>query len=67
MANGKLRLSYNPAAQQDAIPTVSQVYDWASDFAQLLDNLLPEGRLKSLALTNLEQTVLWAQRALESR
>ncbi len=66
MSNGKVRFVYSPASADAAIPAVSQLFDYASDFAQLIDNLVPEGRQKSLAFTNLEQAVLWAQRALES-
>lgn len=34
------------------------------DFAEYLDNRLPEGRAKSLALTELENSAMWAHKAI---
>ena len=42
----------------------STVYTRCGDLAHLLNDLLPEGREKSLALTNLEQTMFWANAAI---
>lgn len=37
------------------------------DLAFLIDNLCPESREKSLAITNLEQAVFWANAAIARR
>lgn len=36
----------------------------AKEFAEKVDTLCPEGREKSLALTNIEQAVMWANAAI---
>lgn len=41
-----------------------QVRNGAKYFAELLDTLLPEGREKSLAFTNLEQATFWGNAAI---
>lgn len=37
-----------------------QLRDTAKAFAYLIDELVPAGREKSLAMTKLEETVMWA-------
>jgi len=37
-----------------------EIRNFAKGFAYLLNDLVPDSREKSLALTNLEQTVFWA-------
>jgi hypothetical protein len=36
----------------------------AKQFAKLIDTVCPEGREKALAITNLEQSVMWANAAI---
>jgi hypothetical protein len=42
----------------------SLIRDEAKDFARKVDAFCPEGREKSLALTNIEQAVMWANAAI---
>lgn len=43
-------------------------YEWLRDearkLAHLIDDLCPNGREKSLAITNLEQAVMWANASI---
>lgn len=57
------RFTYHPPsgaqpAQYTAIRSMALV------FAQKINQIVPESREKSLALTNLEQTVMWANAAI---
>lgn len=40
------------------------IRDSAKEFAYLIDGLCPPGREKSLAMTKLEETVMWANAAI---
>ena len=40
------------------------IRDKAKEFANLLDELCPNSREKSVAMTNLEQAVMWANAAV---
>ena len=40
------------------------VRDMAADFAKLINELCPDSREKSLAITNLEQAVMWANASI---
>ena len=40
------------------------IRDHAKSLAHLINNLCPESREKSLALTNLQQTVMWANASI---
>ncbi|QWU18454.1 hypothetical protein KP014_20135 [Paenibacillus sophorae] len=41
-----------------------QIREKAKEFAYLIDELAPSSREKSLAMTNLEQSVFWANAAI---
>lgn len=41
-----------------------EIRETARNFAALIDEACPDSREKSLALTNLEQTVMWANAAI---
>ena len=41
-----------------------RIRSFAKDFAYLLDDVCPTSREKSLALTNLEQAVMWANASI---
>lgn len=42
------------------IQVYKKIRETAKEFAIYLNEVCPEGREKSLAMTNLEQTVMWA-------
>ena len=41
-----------------------EIRDTAKQFAFLIDTLCPDSREKSLAITNLEQAVMWANASI---
>lgn len=51
--------TYHPPSP-DQIPKFQAIRDEAKSLAHLIDALVPDGREKSLALTNLDQVVFWA-------
>lgn len=51
--------SYHPP-KPDQPAKYSSLRDAAKDFAYLIEMLVPNSREKSLAMTNLEQAVFWA-------
>jgi hypothetical protein len=53
------RFTYHPPKGDDPA-TYQFIRAQAKAFAHLLDEKLPEGREKSLAMTHLEETVFWA-------
>lgn len=58
------RFNYHPP-QTDARRAQHQsVRDWCLSLAQSLNVLLPDGREKALAVTNLEQVMFWGNAAI---
>jgi hypothetical protein len=57
------RFAFHPADATTG-PQHDQVRDACYDLAEELNDLLPDGREKSLAITNLEQTMMWANAAI---
>ena len=41
-----------------------KIRGWAKEFAEALELLCPESREKSLAFTNLQQAVMWANASI---
>jgi hypothetical protein len=58
------RFSYHPATTAPVGNAHEKVRGLCLTLAFRLDDLLPEGREKSLAITNLEQTMMWANAAI---
>ena len=57
------RFSYHPP--KDDQPALYQaIRDMAKMLATIIDNTCPESREKSLAFTNLEQAVMWANASI---
>jgi hypothetical protein len=65
-ASGDLtrRFSYHPADTQEKREAHEHVRAACLTLSLQLDELLPDGREKSLAITNLEQTMFWANAAV---
>lgn len=52
------------APQPNQIERYTQIREQAKSLAYLIDNLCPNSREKSLAQTNLEQAVMWANASI---
>ena len=53
------RFTHHPPQKND-IHKFEKIRILAKDFAWMLDALVPDGREKSLAVTKLEEVVMWA-------
>ena len=58
------RFDYHPPRDEDTKELHENVRALCRTLAHRLNGLLPEGREKSLAITNLEQTMMWANAAI---
>lgn len=58
------RFTYHPPKDNATIAAHATVRDSARALAELLNDLLPEGREKSLAITRLEEVVMWGNAAI---
>ncbi len=58
------RFAYHPATTDAVRDAHAQMRASCLSLAGQLDVLLPEGREKSLAITNLEQVMMWANAAI---
>jgi len=59
----KNRFTYHPPVG-DQVERYHVIRGKALEFAVLLDNLTPDSREKSLAITHLEEAVFWANAAI---
>ena len=59
----KRRFTYHPP-QGDQANTYQDIRATAYAFATLIDSAAPDGREKSLAITSLEEAVMWANAAI---
>ena len=57
------RFTYHAPTEEDVV-TYTTIRDRAKDYAIFLNKTLPESREKSLAITNLEEVVFWANAAV---
>ena len=61
MNNPKIDTAFTYHAPKDGQPAKYQVIrEKAKELAYLIDDLVPDSREKSLALTKLEESVMWA-------
>lgn len=58
------RFAHHPPTTQERIDAHQEVRGGAEEFAQWLNEILPESREKALALTALQETALWANAAI---
>lgn len=58
------RFKFHPATDDATKLRHEGVRSWCGQLAMALDDLLPDGREKALAMTNLEQTMMWSNAAI---
>lgn len=58
------RFSFHPATTEEKRVAHSTVRSECGRLAEHLDILLPEGREKALAITHLEEVMMWSNAAL---
>lgn len=58
------RFAYHQPPDDDVAELHAWVRDACGKFAKALNNKLPESREKSLALTNLQETMMWSNAAI---
>jgi hypothetical protein len=54
------RFDHHPPKDEHTIELHKRVREVVKDTAEILDVLLPEGREKALAITKLEESLMWA-------
>ena len=62
-----LRFTYHPPGDQETVDKYVMIRDKAAEYAILIDHLCPDSREKSLAITKLEEVVMWANAAIARR
>lgn len=58
------RFAYHPPASDGAAAAHATVRDECGNLAGLIDELVPDGREKALAVTKLEEAMMWANAAI---
>lgn len=58
------RFTYHPPVTKNRQHAHENVRDICGSMADLLNEMLPDGREKALAITHLEQTMFWANAAI---
>lgn len=58
------RFAYHPPKDAVTMDYHASVREYCLDLAGDLNDILPESREKSLAITHLEQTMMWANAAI---
>jgi hypothetical protein len=54
------KFSYHPPKDAETVAAYEKLRSAALAFALNIDELVPDGREKALAITNLQQSVMWA-------
>lgn len=63
-ADLKNRFAFHPATTEEKADAHTSVRNSCYALADFLNNKLPDGREKSLAITHLEEAMLWGNAAL---
>jgi hypothetical protein len=58
------RFTYHPPATSEQVERHELVREMCGHLAHSLNTLLPDGREKSLAITHLEEVMMWGNAAL---
>lgn len=58
------RFAYHPPTTNAVVRAHGEVRGNCADLAQWLNDQLPEGREKALAMTHLEEVMMWANAAI---
>ena len=58
------RFTYHPPTTDAKVARYKAIRDTAHSFAHLINSAAPDGREKSLAITHLEEAVMWANAAI---
>jgi hypothetical protein len=64
MSDLENRFTYHPPKDSDTVETHEAVREELRVTAILLDELLPDSREKSIAITKLEEALMWANAAI---
>ncbi len=63
----KRKLHYsltNHKPDEDSLIKIEEFREYSKSFGDKIIELCPDGRYKSIALTNLEETVMWAIKSI---
>ena len=63
----RLRFTYHPPKNEQQKRVYEDIRAIAAQFAYDLNNMCPDSREKSLAITKLEECVMWANAAIARR
>ena len=58
------RFTYHSPETEEQVDNYEEIRDNAKEFAFLLNDLCPDSREKSLAMTKLEEVVFWANASI---
>ncbi|ASA22328.1 DUF7681 family protein [Paenibacillus donghaensis] len=65
MSNPQIENNFKYHAPKPGQPEIyEQIRNKAKELAELIDDLTPKSREQALAMTNLEQSVMWANAAV---
>lgn len=56
----KNRFDYHPPKDQETIKNHEDIRDRAYSFALVLDEIVPDSREKAVAITKIEEAMMWA-------
>ncbi len=63
----KTRFTYHPPAGHEEVGKYITIREYALSYAELIDESCPDSREKSLAMTRLEEVVMWANASIARR